>query len=83
MKGKEPKEREYYVLRMADGTLVEVTREVYLEWHQSQGEISEREKPEVQSMQPGYVGGKRAFILDSNLCGKGGGRNSFTEYLPG
>lgn len=35
MRGKNPKERERYVLRMTDGTLVEVTREVYLEWHQS------------------------------------------------
>lgn len=35
MRGKAPKERKSYVLRMADGTLVEVTREVYLEWYQS------------------------------------------------
>jgi len=35
MKGKRSKEREHYVLRMADGTLVDVTREVYLEWYQS------------------------------------------------
>ena len=35
MRGKEPKERENYVLRMTDGTLVQVTREVYLEWYQS------------------------------------------------
>ena len=35
MRGKKPKEREHYVLRMADGTLVDVTREVYLEWYQS------------------------------------------------
>lgn len=35
MRGKRPKERENYVLRMEDGTLVEVTREVYLEWYQS------------------------------------------------
>jgi RNA polymerase sigma factor (sigma-70 family) len=35
MRGKQPKEREHYVLRMADGTLVDVTREVYLEWYQS------------------------------------------------
>ena len=35
MRGKQPKEREHYVLRMADGTLVEVTREVYLEWYRS------------------------------------------------
>lgn len=36
MRGKQPKEREHYVLRMADGTLVDVTREVYLEWYRSQ-----------------------------------------------
>ena len=35
MRGKQPKEREHYVLRMAGGTLVDVTREVYLEWYQS------------------------------------------------
>lgn len=35
MRGKIPKEREKYVLRMADGKLVEVTRLVYLEWYQS------------------------------------------------
>lgn len=35
MRGKRPKERKSYVLRMGDGTLVEVTREVYLEWYQS------------------------------------------------
>ena len=35
MRGKRPKERDAYVLRMEDGTLVEVSREVYLEWYQS------------------------------------------------
>ncbi len=35
MRGMRPKERDLYVLRIADGTLVEVTREVYLEWYQS------------------------------------------------
>lgn len=35
MQGKKPKERKCYILRMGDGTLVEVTREVYLEWYQS------------------------------------------------
>lgn len=35
MRGKRPKEQKSYVLRMGDGTLVEVTREVYLEWYQS------------------------------------------------
>lgn len=35
MRGKKPKERKSYVLRVKNGTLVEVTREVYLEWYQS------------------------------------------------
>ena len=35
MRGKKPKERKSYVLRMPDGSLIEVTREVYLEWYQS------------------------------------------------
>lgn len=35
MRGKQPRERVHYMLRMEDGTLVDVTREVYLEWHQS------------------------------------------------
>ena len=39
MRGKRPKDRESYVLRMGDGTLVEVTREVYLEWYQSRRRV--------------------------------------------
>ncbi len=35
MRGKKPEEREKYVLCMAGGILVEVTREIYLEWYQS------------------------------------------------
>ncbi len=35
MRGRKPKERDCYVLRMENGTLVEVSREVYLEWYQS------------------------------------------------
>lgn len=35
MRGKRPKERRCYVLRTCEGTVVEVTREVYLEWYQS------------------------------------------------
>ncbi len=35
MRGMHPKGRDHYVLRLADGTLVEVSREVYLEWYQS------------------------------------------------
>ncbi len=36
MRGKKPKEREKYVIRLGDGTLVEVNREIYLEWYQSE-----------------------------------------------
>lgn len=35
MRGKRPKDRKCYILRIGDGTLVEVTREVYLEWYRS------------------------------------------------
>lgn len=35
MRGKKPKERSCYVLRMEDGTLVEVSRDIYQEWYQS------------------------------------------------
>lgn len=36
MRGKKPKEREKYLIRMEDGTLVEVNREIYLEWYQTE-----------------------------------------------
>ena len=36
MRGKQPRERERYVIRLGDGTLVEVTREIYLEWYRSE-----------------------------------------------
>lgn len=35
MRGKKPKEREKYIIRLNNGTLVEVNREIYLEWHRS------------------------------------------------
>ncbi len=35
MRGKKPKEREKYIIRLNSGTLVEVNREIYLEWHRS------------------------------------------------
>lgn len=36
MRGKKPKERKKYVIRLDDGTLVEVNREIYLEWYRSE-----------------------------------------------
>lgn len=47
MRGKKPKERKSYVLRVENGTFVEVTREVYLEWYQSR----RRERYQNEKMQ--------------------------------
>ena len=47
MRGKKTKERKSYVLRVENGTLVEVTREVYLEWYQSR----RRERYQNEKMQ--------------------------------
>lgn len=45
MRGKKPKERDCYVLRMEDGTLVEVSKDIYQEWYQShRRERYQREK---------------------------------------
>lgn len=35
MRGKRPKERKGYLVQMGNGSLVEVARDVYLEWYQS------------------------------------------------
>lgn len=35
MRGKKPKEREKYFIRLGNDMLVEVNREIYLEWHRS------------------------------------------------
>ena len=36
MRGKKPKEREKYFIRLGDGRIVEVNREIYLEWYRSE-----------------------------------------------
>lgn len=36
MRGKKPKEREKYFIRLGGGALVEVGREIYLEWYRSE-----------------------------------------------
>lgn len=36
MRGKKTKERGKYVIRLGNGTLVEVSREIYLEWYRSE-----------------------------------------------
>lgn len=67
MRGKKPKEREKYVLRTGEGALVEVTREVYLEWYQSKRrERYQSEKNwkygvcSLDSMEENGTGGKAA-----------------------
>lgn len=55
MRGKQPKEREKYVIRLDDGALVEVNRAIYLEWYQSkrreryQNEYSCAVKPHIRA----------------------------------
>ena len=50
MRGKKPKERKNYILRTENETLVEVTREAYLEWYQSRRrERYQNEKKAVRS----------------------------------
>ena len=47
MRGKKPKERQRYVLRVNE-TLVEVTRDVYLAWYQSR---RKKERYQLEKMQ--------------------------------
>ena len=52
MRGKKPKERQRYVLRVNE-TLVEVTRDVYLAWYQSR----RKERYQLEKMQKNGVCG--------------------------
>lgn len=64
MRGKKPKERERYVLYIND-SLVEVTKEVYLEWYQSRRrekyQIEKQKKHGVCSLET--IGRKRKILL--------------------
>ena len=64
MRSKKTKERESYVLRMCDGTLVEVTRAVYLEWHRSK----RREKYQYECRQKHNVCYYADMDAISDLC---------------
>ena len=52
MRGKKPKERQRYVLRVNE-TLIEVTRDVYLAWYQSR----RKERYQLEKMQKNGVCG--------------------------
>ncbi|MFR7973422.1 MAG: RNA polymerase sigma factor [Lacrimispora saccharolytica] len=65
MRGKRPKERKCYVLRTSDGTVVEVTREVYLEWYQSRRrERYQNEKKQIYSVTSLEALSEKGMILD-------------------
>ena len=76
MRGKKPKERKNYVLRMPDGSLIEVTREVYLEWYQSRRrekyQIERQKKQGVYSLEAlneyGNIGEERCDTEETVLC---------------
>ena len=51
MNTRKPKEREHYRIRLEDGTLVEVTREVYLCWYQ----MRRKEKYQKEKEQKHHV----------------------------
>lgn len=76
MRGKKPKERKSYVLRMPDGSLIEVTREVYLEWYQSRRrekyQMERQKKQGVYSLEAlneyGNIGEERCDTEETVLC---------------
>lgn len=71
MRGKKPKERERYSLRMPDGTQVEVTREIYLEWYQSrrrQRYQQERDRKHSLCSLDAFVYEQRNTTLDQDMA---------------
>lgn len=75
MRGKKPKEREKYVIRLDDGTLVEVAREIYLEWYRSKRkERYQRERDRKYGLcsierlcEKGYFPGQSVCNVDKTL----------------
>lgn len=77
MRGKKPKERDKYVLRMEDGTLVEVTKEVYLEWYQSR----RREKYQKERDRKHGICSLDELVESGRFSGSGGSILNETEEL--
>lgn len=77
MRGKKPKDRKSYVLRMGDGTLVEVTREIYLEWYQSK----RREKYQQERSRKFGVCSLDELAQKSDFFKKNMGTNSGVEEI--
>lgn len=78
MRGKKPKEREQYVLYIG-GFLVEVTKEVYLEWYQSR----RREKYQTEKQKKHGVcslgSNRAAFAGKAEYMGEQSGRSLYQK----
>ena len=66
MRGKKPKERKNYILRTENGTLVEVTREVYLEWYQSRRREKYQQEQGTELFLPLHVPGQQKQEAQQN-----------------
>lgn len=62
MRGKKPKERQRYVLRVNE-TLIEVTRDVYLAWYQSR----RKERYQLEKMQKNGVCGIEKVLSEKRV----------------
>ena len=75
MRGKQPKEREKYFIRLGGSTLVEVGREIYLEWYRSERrERYQRERDRKHGVcsinklhEKGYYPEKSIYLKDTTL----------------
>ena len=75
MRGKQPKEREKYFIRLGGSTLVEVGREIYLEWYRSERrERYQRERDRKHGVcsinklhEKGYYPEKSNYLNDTTL----------------
>ena len=75
MRGKQPRAREKYFIRLGGGTLVEVGREIYLEWYRSERrERYQRERDRKHGVcsinklhEKGYYPEKSNYLKDTTL----------------
>lgn len=71
MRGKKPKEREKYLIRLGDGTLVEVNREIYLEWYRSERrERYQRERDRKYGLCSIEKLHEKGYFPEQSICAK-------------
>ena len=69
MRGKKPKEREKYFIRLGDGTLVEVEREIYLEWYRSERrERYQRERDQKHGLCSIDKFHEKGYFPEQSIC---------------